>query len=127
MYCSAFTRKNKIIIIKTAHGKHVSPGSVNTSEMKIELIRHFAVKKPFLGGLVRQSQVIQWFNEYDVSADLDIVPVEHEKNWEKWGSCAVTHNDKQETNIIKAIFLISSKNFRLLKISFLSLYLEGIG
>ena len=50
--------------------------------MKIGLVRHYAVKQPFLKGLAKQSEVLDWFKEYDNSRDLDIVPVEITGDWE---------------------------------------------
>jgi len=51
--------------------------------MKIGLIRHYAVRKPFLKGLVRQSEVLRWFEEYDQSEDLEITPFTLAKGWDR--------------------------------------------
>lgn len=50
--------------------------------MKIGLLRHFAVKKNFLKGSVKQSEVLKWFTEYDASTDLEEFPVELKGDWE---------------------------------------------
>lgn len=51
--------------------------------MKIGLIRHYAVQKPFPKGLVRQSEVLRWFEEYDQSADLKTTTINLENDWDR--------------------------------------------
>ena len=46
-------------------------------------MRHYAVKKPFLKGWVRQSQVMVWFEEYDRSTELELFETDDQHHWEK--------------------------------------------
>ncbi len=50
--------------------------------MKIGLVRHFPVKKEFLKGRVKQSEVIQWFHEYD-AAPVQSIEFLNKKEWKK--------------------------------------------
>ncbi len=50
--------------------------------MRIGLVRHFAVEKKFLKGRVRQSQVLQWFKEYD-QAPVASSKVVSDVKWQK--------------------------------------------
>lgn len=49
--------------------------------MTIGLIRHFPVQHPFLKGWVRQSEVLQWFEEYNKAA-LQEMEVKDNVAWE---------------------------------------------
>lgn len=51
--------------------------------MKIGLIRHFEVDQPFLKGIVSQSEVMQWFQEYDLAP----VKVSEFRMKEEWDLC----------------------------------------
>ena len=50
--------------------------------MKIGLIRHFPVSQVFLKGLVSQSQVLQWFAEYNAAA-VHQLPVKVGGDWQR--------------------------------------------
>lgn len=49
--------------------------------MKIGLIRHFEVDQPFLNGIVSQSEVMQWFQEYD-RAPVKVPELRMKEDWD---------------------------------------------
>lgn len=58
--------------------------------MRIGLIRHFPVAHPFLRGWVTQSQVLQWFRQYDSAA---VEPMEVALG-EPWEVCYASQLDR---------------------------------
>ena len=58
--------------------------------MKIGLIRHFRVNKPFLKGIVSQSETLIWLKEYEASSSLIITPTKVKGHWEICYSSCLT-------------------------------------